>query len=78
MSACNFRLFDHKQVSSYWTGEERAKGVFIAKQAIRNGRDPIAAVQRYMGMDEPNAELCVRRAKAALNMSDRRTVHHVI
>jgi hypothetical protein len=58
--------------ATQWTTEERAKGVYIAKRAMRRGCDAARAVMDYMGMAEKDAAICVARAEQELRGIQRR------
>lgn len=72
MSASTFHFDGHRQTGGYWTKEEREKGIFIAKRALRRGCDAAQAVKAYMGMDDDNAAICAKRAASQLRNEYRR------
>lgn len=55
-----------------WTAEERAKADYVALRALRRGRDPAEDVRRYMGMNDTDTALAVRRAHQLLRGEGRR------
>ncbi len=46
----------------FWTPEEREKATYIARRALRRGRDAKRDIMAYMGMDAVIADECTRRA----------------
>lgn len=55
-----------------WTEDERAKARYVARRAIRLGRDPVADIMLYMGMPRAEAEVCARQGGAQIRAEGRR------